>query len=191
MRVFALLLTLLLFQAAASGEYIDYSQSYSLLYKIKTKQPKYKVLCKDAVLQKVFTVAQINKAIAENNSSLSTLIRVIALDESGREEQTLAELAKLKHDAEYEKMLEVPSIRMALADIMLRSGQYKEVVALLPKKTVLGYSRHYRQQGQYYLGMAGYLGNGEMNKDFMIAKNYFALPKKIYYEKHDRLQHGY
>lgn len=133
----------------------------------------------------LFDTKTIKLALSEGGKSdLSYLLKALAYDEVGDQKSVDRHIASIKDKT---ALLDTcPKIGLALSDLLLRAGRYREVLSLLPKTKTLRFSGEYHMQALYYRAMALYLDDQTIGIEMKAVKNQFTQAKKIYYHHNPR-----
>lgn len=162
------------------SDYIENQKEYTLLNKYENSYLK---LVEKAYKNKSFTKEKLQKALKDKEfHPLSDILRILAYDEINNFEYIAKHLDKsLSDKTVFEKDI---TLKLAFVDVLLRIGEYNEVIDMLNVKNIVLLLREDRNKAYYYLGTAKYLKSEKtiLSKEFDIIKYKFKQSRKIYKE---------
>jgi len=175
------LLVLSLLFASVQSAYINNAEKYSL---IKKRKEFYLYLVKDAYKNKAYTYKELEFALKnDSHLPLSDVLRLIAFDEMKNIKKVIKHAKYIQNNSKLLK--KYPPMALAVADILLRLGQYNKVEKILPREDVVLLKKDEKIRAYYYIGLSKYLRDGTVGSAFKMSMNHYEVTKNIYYKKGD------
>lgn len=171
-------ISILVIASSLMGDYITNSDKYSLL---KRATDDYMKLVEKAHTAKAFTKEELQNGLSkEDFHPMSDFLRVLAYDESRAFQGIEKHIKNIPNDSELLKRF--PPLALAVADVMLRIGEYDLVLKMISREEIILLPKEQKYQGYYYRALAKYLKNAEISQEFLIVKYHFKITKEIHKE---------